>query len=263
LKNNYVFPVYANELNTAIVDKIKKIKTKLNDIADVIWGAKIYENGKGTPPQKGNESKTKKFHSFQKIKSTHRPLIGGGEISRYQLNWKKGYVDYGKWLAAPRSPHWFEGERIVVREVTSKGIIQATYLDGDYVFSNSVDGIKMKSETINIKFLLGLINSNLISFYHLNTSPNAFKGTFPKLLLQDLRELPIPVISSGNKSLHNEIVQLVNSMLQLNKEKQQTTTPAKLEQLNARIQYTDNKINKLVYELYGLSDEEIKIVENN
>ncbi|HEY8690334.1 MAG TPA: TaqI-like C-terminal specificity domain-containing protein [Chitinophagaceae bacterium] len=259
--NNYVFPVYANKSNTLVVDKIKKVKTKLNDIADVVWGAKIYENGKGTPPQKGDESKTKKFHSPQKTKTTHRPLIGGSEINRYQLNWKNGYVNYGKWLAAPRNPHWFEGERIVVREVTSKGIIQATYLNGDYVFSNSVDGIKMKSATINIRFLLGLINSKLISFYHLNTSPNAFKGTFPKMLLQDLRELPIPIISSNNKSLHDEIVQLAETMLQLNKEKQQATTPDKLDQLKTRIQYTDDKINKLVYQLYGLSEEEIGIVE--
>jgi len=95
----------------------------------------------------------------------------------------------------------------------------------------------------------------------LNTSPNAFKGTFPKMLLQDLRELPIPIISSNNKSLHDEIVQLAETMLQLNKEKQQATTPDKLDQLKTRIQYTDDKINKLVYQLYGLSEEEIGIVE--
>ncbi len=50
-------------------------------------------------------------------------------------------------------------------------------------------------------------------------------------------------------------------MLQLQKEKQQTNLPDKLEQLKARIKYTDDKINKLVYSLYGLSEEEIKIVE--
>ena len=81
------------------------------------------------------------------------------------------------------------------------------------------------------------------------------------MLLQDLRELPIPIISSNNKSLHDEIVQLAETMLQLNKEKQQATTPDKLDQLKTRIQYTDDKINKLVYQLYGLSEEEIGIVE--
>jgi len=47
----------------------------------------------------------------------------------------------------------------------------------------------------------------------------------------------------------------------LQTEKQQTTVPNKLEQLKARIKYTDDKINKLVYSLYGLSEEEIAIVE--
>jgi hypothetical protein len=65
----------------------------------------------------------------------------------------------------------------------------------------------------------------------------------------------------NEKSLHDEIVNLVETMLQLNKEKQQTTTPDKLDQLNTRIKYTDEKINKLVYQLYGLSEEEIGIVE--
>ena len=50
-------------------------------------------------------------------------------------------------------------------------------------------------------------------------------------------------------------------MLQLQKEKQQTTLPDKLDQLNTRIEYTDEKINRLVFELYGLGEEERGIVE--
>ena len=52
-------------------------------------------------------------------------------------------------------------------------------------------------------------------------------------------------------------------MLSLNNKKQQTTLPEKLEQLQHRINHTDDKINKLVYELYGLTEEEIKIVEGS
>ena len=50
-------------------------------------------------------------------------------------------------------------------------------------------------------------------------------------------------------------------MLQLQKEKQQINLPDKLNQLEARIKYTDDKINQLVFELYGLSEEEREIVE--
>jgi hypothetical protein len=61
----------------------------------------------------------------------------------------------------------------------------------------------------------------------------------------------------------NSMVHLVETMLQLQKEKQQTSLPDKLIQLEARIKYTDGKINQLVFELYRLGEAEIKIVEGN
>ena len=64
-----------------------------------------------------------------------------------------------------------------------------------------------------------------------------------------------------NQPLNDKIVQLIETMLQLQKEKQQTNLPDKLNQLEARIKYTDDKINQLVFELYGLSEEEVKIIE--
>jgi hypothetical protein len=53
----------------------------------------------------------------------------------------------------------------------------------------------------------------------------------------------------------------VDELFILNQQKQTTTLPEKIEQLNRRIGYTDEKINNLLYELYGLSEEEIGIVE--
>jgi hypothetical protein len=76
--------------------------------------------------------------------------------------------------------------------------------------------------------------------------------------------LPIKVIDFKNKSeksLHDSIVHLVETMLQLQKVKQQTSLPDKLNQLEARIKYTDDKINQLVFELYGLGEEKRRIVE--
>jgi type I restriction-modification system DNA methylase subunit len=259
-ENNYIFPVYSDNKTNQLVHKLRNQKFKLDDFAEVVWGVKIYENGKGKPPQKPNESKLKTFHSDKKIKDSHRPLIGGGEIKRYKLDWKGGFVDYGEWLAAPRQPHWFDGERILVREVTAKGVIQATYVDGDYVFSNSVDGIKIKSDEISIKYVLGLINSRLISFFHLNTSANAFKGTFPKVLLHDLRNLPLP---NAEMEIQMEIEGLVNTLLQLNSEKTNARLPSKIQQIDSMIDYCENKINQLVYQLYELTEEEIKIVEES
>ncbi len=258
-ENSFAFPVYADDKTNKVVQKIRKQKNILNDFADVVWGVKIYENGKGKPPQKGNESKTKVFHSDKKTSNSHRPLLGGSEIVRYATKWKGGFVDYGEWLAAPRQPHWFNGERILIREVTANGIIQGTFVDKDFVFSNSVDGIKMKSKDLNIKFLLGLLNSKLISFYHSNTSANAFKGAFPKVLLQDLRELPVP---KAEIKIQKEIEKLVNQLLQLNQEKAEVKLATQVSQLQGKIEYCESRINEIVYQLYELTEAEIKIVES-
>lgn len=143
-------------------------------------------------------------------------------------------MDYGKWLAEPRKSHWFKGERILVREITAKGIIQATYVNGDFVFSNSVDGIKLKSTEIDIKFLLGLLNSKLISFYHSNSSPNAFKGAFPKILLQDLRELPVPTISNDNKADRDDVAKFVGQLLDLYQKKRKQNYRQELHRFKVR-----------------------------
>ncbi len=70
-------------------------------------------------------------------------------------------------------------------------------------------------------------------------------------MISDILQFPIPGIRTS-----------INTMLELNKQKQTTTNSETLEQLNQRNVYTDDKINKLVYHLYELTDEEIKIVEN-
>lgn len=259
-ENSFVFPVYSDNTSFSLIQKLRNQEFVLNEFADVIWGVKVYENGKGKPPQKPIESKLKPYHSDIKLKPTHRPLLGGSEIKRYSLDWKGGFIDYGEWLAAPRQPHWFNGERILVREVTSNGKIQATFVNADYVFSNSVDGIKMKSDEISLKYLLGLINSKLISFYHLNTSANAFKGTFPKVLLQDLRELPVP---KANTVIQTEIEKMVETILQLNSEKKLSKLTSANEIIESKIAYCDNRINQLVYQLYNLTPEEIEIIETH
>ena len=257
-RNNYIFPVYSDEFVRRLIEKIKGADIKLQDIADVIWGVKIYEKNKGIPPQKGDESINKVFHAEFKTKPSHRPLIGGKEINRYLLKWNKGYLDYGRWLAAPRNPSWFDGERIVVREVTAKGIIQATLIKDDFVFSNSVDGIRMNNNTFNIKALLAILNSKLISFYNLNTSANAFKGSFPKVLLQDLRELPIPKIGEDiMQHLENHCDQL----LTLYRNRQEVKLQGAKEQIQNQINYFESKINEILYQLYNLTKKEIEIIE--
>ena len=74
-------------------------------------------------------------------------------------------------------------------------------------------------------------------------------------------EILIDEQNRSEKSLHDEIVKLVDNMLQLHQQKQSSTLPEQVQQLEQRIAYTDDKINEKVYALYGLSAEEIGVVE--
>lgn len=77
-------------------------------------------------------------------------------------------------------------------------------------------------------------------------------------------QLPIRTINFKNlkeKSMYDKIVSLVDNMLKLNKKLKKTKTPHEKELLERQIKITDNQIDRLVYELYGLTEEEIRVVE--
>jgi hypothetical protein len=79
-----------------------------------------------------------------------------------------------------------------------------------------------------------------------------------------MERIPIKVINENHKAqkrLRDDIITMVEVMLKLNKQRNSNIELEQIDQLNQRIEYTDEKINKLVYELYELSDEEIRIVE--
>jgi len=78
--------------------------------------------------------------------------------------------------------------------------------------------------------------------------------------------LPIYDIDFSNpaeKAQHDKVVALVETMLELHKRQSSTKTPQDKEMLSRQIESTDAAIDRLVYKLYGLTEEEIKIVEGN
>lgn len=112
-------------------------------------------------------------------------------------------------------------------------------------------------------YLLGILNSKLMTFYYSLISP-VFRGGFLRFIYQYLVLLPICKIDFSDpseKAMHDKMVSLVEQMLDLNKKLDQAKLESDKEMIKRRIEATDNQIDKLVYELYGLTDEEIAIVE--
>ncbi len=138
----------------------------------------------------------------------------------------------------------------------------STFTNDDYVTSQLLQIVKPYNQNLT-KALLAIINSKLIAFYF-KKKYNRQDKTFPEIRIYELASLPIKGMDNNGKvisMLFSKLTQEVEVMLGLNENKQTVNDANNLQQLNQRIAYTDEKINKLVYELYGLSEEEVAIVE--
>jgi len=115
----------------------------------------------------------------------------------------------------------------------------------------------------NILYLLGLLNSALLSAYVIAHSP-VFSGRFFKFSAPYLKKIPVRTIdftSAEDRSLHDRIVELVQRMLDLSARLAKARSVEEKTRLQRLIDRTDREIDGLVYELYGLTEEEIGIVE--
>jgi len=239
-------------------DKIEEGTLPLEKLALIKFGIKIYETGKGKPLQKATFPKDRVYESDFMIDGTYRQYLEGKDINPYSITYKSRWLKYGENLAAPRDPILFEGERILVRRIVGKTLISA-YTNRDYVTSQLLQIVKPFDQSMS-KFLLGIINSNLMAFYF-RKKYNRQDKTFPEIRIYELASLPIKQVDERQKPLQNDIVKLVDQLLQLNEEKSEAKLPSKVSQIESKIDYCESRINEIVYQLYELTEEEIKIVE--
>ena len=109
---------------------------------------------------------------------------------------------------------------------------------------------------VDDKFLLGILNSSLVQYYYSKIS-SSIRGGYFRFIRQYLETIPI----SKNNKFKNEIAKLVDQLLQLNEQKAETKLATQVSQLQGKIDFCESKINEIVYQLYELTPEEIKIVE--
>jgi hypothetical protein len=194
-----------------------------------------------------------------------KPTLRGRSISRYGILEKHEYLKYGDWLARNwQNKSFYETPKIAIRE-TGNRIIATLDLEYRY-FLSSLYAIypKASDEQLSLKYFLGILNSTLATYVAKVIALDLTEGAFTKFRTNQLARIPIRAINFNDpteKSAHDKIVSLVESMLALHKSLASAQNPNEKERLEKQIKSADEGIDKLVYELYGLSDEEIKIVE--
>lgn len=299
--------------------KINSNTFPLDDLVEIKAGLQAYEKDKGEPKQSAEDVVNRPYdYNYKFDENTHK-YLEGKDVGRYFTSWSGLYLQYGKNLASPRTINLFNGNKIIVREITGNfpKCIISTYSEDFYLYNRSNIGIVEKSGSdVSLKYIVSLLNSSLLSYYFIKNTAKSVRKLFPKIILNDLRKFPIKKISSVEQKPFEDKVDL---MLSSNKELQEQSSkfqrtlqrkfeleslPKKLESwyeltfaefvkelgkkkiklslseesewedyflqeqqkalaLKQQIDSTDQQIDKMVYELYGLTDEEIKIVEES
>jgi len=166
-------------------------------------------------------------------------------VNRYEICWRKRWLKYGENLAAPRDPSLFTGERLLFRRIVGERLI-GTFTDEDFVTSQLLQIVK-PGDSSRAKALLGILNSGLTAYYF-KKKYNRQDKTFPEIRIYELASLPIPKIVPRNTA--GELICLVDEIFK-----------AKQRDAGADVSTLEREIDQLVYALYGLTPEEIEIVE--
>ncbi|MGE0019573.1 MAG: N-6 DNA methylase [Draconibacterium sp.] len=254
------FNLQSNQFETDLIAKLESGKKKISDIAEIFSGIKAYEVGKGNPPQSEIIRDTKPFTSEKQQSIDWQPFYDGKHIGRYQLLWKNNnWIRYGKWLAAARNPENFVGEKILIRKITGKTLI-ATYIPFTSYCNTLLFVLKITDNSVSYTSLTGLLNSSLIGWYFRKKFQINDNDTFPQIMIRDILEFPVPEM---NNKTGSEIGVYVEQLIKLQEDLKNAKLPDKRDQLKAKTDYTDNRINQLVYQLYGLTPMEIEIIEGS
>lgn len=247
---NWVLAFRLTEEEKGIVEKIKANSFPLKDVfTEVSQGLIAYDKLKG---QSDEVIRSRAYHSHV-YKDGYKKWLWGEDVRRYCVKWNgKEYVNYCDGIANPRNPKFFKGKRLLVREITNPSIY-ATITDEELYHDPAVIVVK-DSDAYPLELVCGIMNSKLGTFYHFNNSPKATKGLFPKILITDINNFPLPKLDTDEKKAL--VARIETLAMRLMDE------AAKGNSASAEAWQGEEEVNQLVCQLYGLDEEETNVVNH-
>jgi hypothetical protein len=178
------------------------------------------------------------------------------------------FKNIGWYQLYPKNLDTWEQPKIMLPYMITR--LSAFYDESNYYFVNVTTGgfgVTIDKDFGSQKYVTGLLNSKLLDWFMKQVS-TSFHGGYFAANKQFLVQLPIRAINFNDpaeKAMHDKMVSLVEQMLALHKQVGQigNLSHNEKELLERQIKSTDRQIDELVYRLYGLTSEEIKIVEGN
>jgi hypothetical protein len=187
------------------------------------------------------------------------------ENKKFLENREKGKMKGNKWYAYvyPKNLDIMGSSKILVPDIADRS---AFALDekGEYAFTSGYAIIFKEDIKESSKYILGLLNSNVLEFFARKTS-TTLRGGFYRYFSKFLEQLPMRPINfddPADQARHDRLVGLVENMLAWRRQLAAAQTPQEQEVLQRQIAAADRAIDQLVYELYALTPEEIELVES-
>ena len=209
----------------------------------IIWGIKPYQVGYGTPPQTREMVDKRIYHSDSQLSKEWKPLVVGGDVNRYVVRFPGDrFIKYGKGLMYSSNERLMSGPKLLLRQTSD--ILRCGYDESGVYCQNSV--FIIHTETLNLKYLLALLNSKLLGFVYRCGNPQKGK-VFAEIKPSVVKALPIRRISGSEQT---PFVTLADKII-----------TAKMANPKADTSDMEEKIDRLVYRLYDLTIDEIQIVE--
>jgi len=221
----------------SILFRAKTASIKLGEIVDFCIGIQV--GGEGN----SKDFKTK-YISEEKLSEEYKKFLDGKDFEPYLISWPKKYVNYGDWLHRKRDDKYFLNPKLIIRQI---GETPVSTIDFEcfYTLNTIYNGIVINSD-FDIRYIFALIDSRFIKFIWKKLFFDG-KALFPKIKKSQLNEIPIAKATMGKQE---PIIRIVDQIFSSKK-----IDPA------FKTCSLKKEIDQLVYELYGLTDEEIKIIE--
>ncbi|MDD5610951.1 MAG: N-6 DNA methylase [Candidatus Omnitrophica bacterium] len=242
----YRFNLSINNSFLNLKDKLYKNSLLLKDILKVQEAIKTGDD--------------KKFISDTTAKSKNQKiLLKGGDIDRYLIK-KERFIDYDvNLLRRPGKKEIFDlPKKLYIRRISNR-LIAIIDTRQRYAVHTLYTGILIK-ENYYYEYILALLNSKLFTFLYRNLFP--FKGNiFPEIRIGNLGELPVKDIEKNKQMI---FVSLVDKILKLNVQLGSTNENSdKWNAIKSETSNLDLRIDEEIYKLYGITEEEKRIIEGN
>ncbi|TYP93525.1 Eco57I restriction-modification methylase [Fodinibius salinus] len=219
---------------------------QLGNFFDFSFGLKPYQVGKGNPPQTQEDVNQKNYNSDSQKTEDHKQFLKAKNVDTLAVKGEIEFLKYGEHLAEPRSMDLFSGERIVLGRIISGERIKAIYLDDEILCNTDLITLKPKRDLSAdfVRFLLGIVVSQLTKYYLISTNINLDRKAYPKINTKTLKDFPIPPYTENSVKNISRAV-----------EKAQNEDGQKINYLA--------EIDRMVYKVYGLDEEDVEIVEES